>query len=59
MIFLIAFLQIGELFNGNLNWRGVFHLFLFILMGLIIAGFTAFAGYKAFRQKEKSKKDDV
>lgn len=52
-------LQIGELFNGNFNWRGVFHLALFLLMGLTIAGLAAFVGYKAFRPNEKSKKDDV
>jgi fatty-acid desaturase len=59
MSFFIAFLQIGELFNGNFNWRGVFHLFLFILMGFIVVGFAAFVGYQAFRSSEKGEKDDV
>jgi hypothetical protein len=49
-------LQIGELFNGRFTWRGLFHLFLFVLMGAIIVGFAVFAGYQAFRSR---KKDDV
>ncbi|MGI8556004.1 MAG: hypothetical protein ACR2LT_06575 [Pyrinomonadaceae bacterium] len=50
----IAFLlQIKDLFEGHFNWRGVLYLFLFALMGLTIIGFTAFAGYKTFRQKKK------
>ncbi len=52
MKFLGALLQIGELFNGRFNWRGVFHLSLFILMALIIIGFVAFIGYNAFRSKK-------
>ena len=28
--------QIGDLFRGNMNWRGVLHLTLFIIMGLIV-----------------------
>ncbi|HEX8639380.1 MAG TPA: hypothetical protein VF692_15025 [Pyrinomonadaceae bacterium] len=59
MNFFIAFLQIGELFNGNFNWRGAFHLALFLLMFLIIAGFAAVVGYKAFRPNQKAKKDDA
>jgi hypothetical protein len=35
-------LQIGELFKGNINWRGVLHLVTFIIMGLIVIGFSAF-----------------
>jgi hypothetical protein len=42
MGFLIFLVQIGELFKGNLNWRGVLHLFLFIIMGLIVVGVSAF-----------------
>ena len=57
MIFFVLLLQIGELFDGRFNWRGVFHLFLFLLMALIIVGFAAFAGYKAFRPNKNSKKD--
>ena len=49
-------LQIGELFDGRFTWRGLFHLFLFVLMGAVIVGFAVFAGYQAFRSK---KKDDV
>jgi hypothetical protein len=56
MFAIALFLQIGELFNGNFNWRGVFHLALFLLMGLIIAGFAAFVGYKAFRPNKKKQK---
>jgi hypothetical protein len=48
-------LQIGELFNGRFTWRGLFHLLLFVLMGLIIVGFAVFAGYKAFQPKKKDK----
>ena len=59
MIFAALLLQIGDLFNGNFNWRGVFHLALFLLMFLSIAGLAAFVGYKAFRPNEKSKRDDV
>jgi hypothetical protein len=39
---MLLFLQIGELFKGNFNWRGVLHLTVFIIMGLIIIGFSAF-----------------
>ena len=35
-------LQIGDLFRGNINWRGVLHLVTFIIMGLIVIGFSAF-----------------
>ena len=44
--------QIGELFSGHFNWRGVLHLSLFIIMALIAVGFAAFIGYKAFRSKK-------
>ena len=50
------FLQIGDLFAGRFNWRGLFHLFLFLAMAAVIVGFTGFAGYKTFQRK---KKDDV
>jgi hypothetical protein len=53
---LVFWLQIGELFNGRFTWRGLFHLFLFVLMGAVILGFAVFAGYQAFRSK---KRDDV
>lgn len=46
-------LQIGELFKGHFNWRGLFHLFLFVLMALIIIGFGVVVGYKAFQSKKK------
>jgi hypothetical protein len=52
MSFLIFILQIGELFRGNFNWRGAFHLFLFILMGAIFGGLAIFLGYKAFKPKK-------
>jgi hypothetical protein len=39
---LLFLLQIGELFKGNINWRGVLHLVTFIIMGLIIIAFSAF-----------------
>lgn len=48
-IFLLA--QIGELFEGKFNWRGLFMLFLFGLMILIIGGLTIFLGAKAFSKK--------
>jgi hypothetical protein len=47
-------IQIGELFKGNLNWRGVLHLATFIVMGLIIIGFSAFF----IRVIIKSRKND-
>ena len=52
MKYFASFVQIGELFNGNFNWRGVFHLFLFFLMGSIVIGFSAFIGYKALGSKK-------
>lgn len=39
---LLLLLQIGKLFRGQFNWRGVLHLSLFIIMGLIIIGLSAF-----------------
>ena len=59
MFAIALFLQIGELFNGNFNWRGVFHLSLFLLMFLSIAGLALFVGYNAFRPNQKDKNDDV
>ena len=53
MKYLAAFLQIGELFEGRFNWRGLYHLFLFVLMALVIVGFSTVIGYKAFRSKKK------
>jgi hypothetical protein len=53
MIFLALFAQIGELFQGNFNWLGVFHLFLFVLMASILGGMSVFLGYKAFKSKDK------
>ena len=50
---LILFLQIGELFHGHFNWRGLLQLFLFVLMGAIILGFAIFTGYKAFSKPRK------
>jgi hypothetical protein len=58
MNYLVAFLQIGELFKGNFNWRGLVQLILFLLMGLVAVGFSVMFGYKAFKS-EKKKKDDV
>jgi hypothetical protein len=51
---LIIFLQIGELFEGKFNWRGLFLLFLFLLMGLIVVGFSALFIFKAFSSKNKN-----
>lgn len=50
---LIFLLQIGDLFQGKFTWRGAFLLFLFILMGFIALGFTAFVGYKVFFSKQQ------
>lgn len=50
---LILLLQIGELFDGNFNWRGLAQLLLLVLMALIAVGFTVFVGYKAFQSKPK------
>lgn len=52
MFFLAVILQIGELFKGNFNWQGVYHLALFILMGALLGGLTVFLGYKAFKPKK-------
>lgn len=50
---LLLLLQIGELFKGNFNWQGVYHLFLFILMAAFLGGLAIFLGYKAFKPKDK------
>ena len=55
MASLVFYLQIGELFQGHFNWRGVLYLCLFLLMALLIIGFTVFAGYKAFQSKPKKR----
>jgi hypothetical protein len=53
MIFgVFILLQIGELFKGNFNWQGVYHLFLFLLMGGMLVGLSIFLGYKAFKSKK-------
>ena len=46
-------MQIGELLDGNFNWRGLAQLLLLVLMALIAVGFTVFVGYKAFQPKSK------
>lgn len=46
------FLQIGELFEGNFNWRGLAQLLLLVLMALIAVGFAVFVSYKAFKSKK-------
>ena len=56
MFGIVLFLQIGELFQGNFNWRGLFHLVLFLLIGIIMIGFGGVITYKAF-QTERKKKD--
>jgi hypothetical protein len=53
MSFLLFLFQIGELFNGNFNWRGVFHLFLFFVMGFIVVSFSGFIITKAFKSPKK------
>jgi len=53
MSFFAILLQIGELFKGNFNWQGVYHLLLFILMAAILGGLTIFLGIKAFKPKDK------
>jgi hypothetical protein len=53
---IILFLQIGELFKGNLNWRGVLHLVTFIVMGLIVVGLSAF--FIRIVLKSRRKNDD-
>ena len=53
MKLLTFLLQIGELFDGQFNWRGLSQLLLLILMALIAVGFAAFVGYKAFQPKSK------
>ncbi len=52
MRYFLVFLQIGELFEGRFNWRGLVQLLLLIAMGLIAAGFAVFVGYKAFQSKK-------
>lgn len=56
MNFLLIFLQIGELFNGKFTWRGVFHLFIFVLMGVIIGSFSLWIIYQTFRSGKNTKK---
>lgn len=53
----ILLLQIGDLFQGNFNWRGAVQLCLFILMGAVIVGVAGFTGYKAFSKPQK--KDNI
>lgn len=48
---LILLFQIGELFNGHFNWRGLFQLLLLIFMALIAVSFAVFVSYKAFQKK--------
>ncbi len=50
---LIFLLQIGELFDGNFNWRGLLQLLLLVLMGLIAVSFAGFVSYKAFKSNPK------
>lgn len=50
---LILLFQIGELFDGHFNWRGLLQLILLISMALIAIAFTVFVSYKAFRSKPK------
>jgi hypothetical protein len=52
-LFFILLFQIGDLFRGQFNLRGLFHLFLFILMGAIVAGIGILMITKAFKQKDK------
>ena len=56
MKFLLIFLQIGELFDGKFNWRGVFHLGFFIFLGLIFVSFSIWIGYKALSQSKNTEK---
>ncbi len=49
---LIFLLQIGELFDGHFNWRGLMQLVLLILMALIAISFAVFVSYKAFQSKK-------
>ena len=56
MQLIIFFLQIGELLKGNYNWRGVLHLVTFIIMGLIVIGFSAF--FIRVVLKSRRKNDD-
>lgn len=53
MVLFALILQIGELFRGNFNWQGVFHLVLFILMGVFLGGLGIFLGYKAFKSENR------
>ena len=50
---IVFLLQIGELLDGNYNWRGLAQLLLLVLMALIAVGFAVFVGYKAFQPKSK------
>ena len=50
----VLFLQIGELFAGKFNWRGVVHLVFFILLGLIAVSFSIWIGYKALSQDKNN-----
>ena len=52
MNFFAIVLQIGELFEGNFNWQGVYHLFLFLLMGGLLVGLSIFLSWKAFKSKK-------
>jgi hypothetical protein len=56
MSFLLFLLQIGDLFQGKFNWRGVLHLTLFIIMGLLVIGFSVF--FIRVILKSRKKNDD-
>jgi hypothetical protein len=56
MKFLLIFLQVGELFDGKFNWRGLFHLGFFIFLGLIVVSFSIWIGYKAFSSGKNDKR---
>ncbi len=53
MKFFALFLQIGQLFEGRFNWRGLLYLCIFLLMALTAIGLTVFVGYKTFQSKKK------
>ena len=52
MRYFSTFLQIGELFAGHFNWRGLAQLLLLVAMALIAIAFAIFVGYKAFQSKK-------
>lgn len=50
---LLLLLQIGDLFQGHFNKRGLIQLLIFLTMGGVIVGFGIWMGINVFRNLKK------